>query len=134
MDYRERFSASGRFPGGYRKREGRSSDREILASRLTDRTIRPLFPDGFRCETQVLATLLSYEPGTDPEVLAITGAAAALHLSDLPFEGPVAGIRVARPSDGSWIVFPDGDQRATAVWVDSASRTATTVVETVTVT
>ena len=106
VEYRERLSAAGRFPGGYRKREGRSSDREILSCRLVDRTIRPLFPEGFRSETQVLATVLSFEPDTDPEVLAITGAAAALHLSGIPFEGPVAGVRVAKRADGAWETFP----------------------------
>jgi polyribonucleotide nucleotidyltransferase len=106
VDYRERFSAAGRFPGGYRKREGRNSDREILSSRLIDRTIRPLFPGGFHSEIQVLATVLSYEPGTDPDVLAITGAAAALHVSNIPFQGPVAGIRVVKTAEGEWIAFP----------------------------
>jgi len=111
VEYRERLSAAGRFPGGYRKREGRSSDREILAARLTDRTIRPLFPEGFRCETQVIATVLAYEPGTDPEALAITGAAAALHLSAIPFDGPVAALRVVRTAGGEWAAFPSVEER-----------------------
>ncbi len=82
VEYRERLSAAGRFPGGYRKREGRTSDREILSSRLVDRSIRPLFPEGFRCETQVLATVLAYEPGSDPEILAICfGAGFAIVLA-----------------------------------------------------
>jgi polyribonucleotide nucleotidyltransferase len=114
VEYRERFSAAGRFPGGYRKREGRISDHEILASRLVDRTIRPLFPEGFHNETQLQATVLSFEPGTDPEVLAITGAAAALHISDIPFHGPVAGVRVAKTAEGAWAVFPGALERAGA--------------------
>ncbi len=114
VEYRERLSAAGRFPGGYRKREGRSSDREIIACRLTDRTIRPLFPEGYRCEVQVLATVLSYEPGTDPEVLAITGGAAALHLSGIPFDGPVAGLRLTCTADGDWVVFGGEEDRENA--------------------
>src|SRR5262249_1768770 len=114
VEYRERFSAAGRFPGGYRKREGRITDAEILSSRLIDRTVRPLFAEGFAQETQVQATLLAYEPGTDPEALAITGAAAALHLSSLPFDGPVAGVRVARTGAGNWTAFPGLEQRRDA--------------------
>jgi polyribonucleotide nucleotidyltransferase len=114
VEYRERLSAAGRFPGGYRKKEGRTSDREILACRLTDRSIRPLFPEGYRCEVQVLATVLSYQPGTDPEVLAITGGAAALHLSGIPFDGPVAGLRLTCTSGGHWLVFAGDEDRADA--------------------
>ncbi len=90
VEYRERFSAIGRFPGGYRKREGAASNHEILCSRLIDRSIRPLFPSVFRCETQVLATVLAADPDGDPVLLAIMGASAALHLSDIPWDGPVA--------------------------------------------
>lgn len=131
VEYRERLSAAGRFPGGYRKREGRSSDREILACRLTDRTVRPLFPEGFTCETQVLATVLSYEPDTDPEVLAITGAAAALHLSDIPFDGPVAAARIALTSGGEWVVFPSKAERmgAKLEFVVSISRAGLVMLE-----
>jgi polyribonucleotide nucleotidyltransferase len=114
VEYRERFSAAGRFPGGYRKKEGRTSDREIIACRLTDRTIRPLFPEGYRCEVQVLATVLSFQPGTDPEVLAIVGAAAALHLSGIPFDGPVAGLRLTCTAAGHWMVFAGADDRRDA--------------------
>ncbi|MBD3162828.1 MAG: polyribonucleotide nucleotidyltransferase, partial [Candidatus Eisenbacteria bacterium] len=106
VDYRERFSAVGRFPGGYRKREGAATIHEVLTSRLIDRSIRPLFPSGFRAETQVLATVLSYEPDGDPAVLGILGAAAALELSDLPFDGPVAGIRIGRSPEGAPIAYP----------------------------
>ncbi|MFN8547584.1 MAG: polyribonucleotide nucleotidyltransferase [Candidatus Eisenbacteria bacterium] len=114
VEYRERFSAAGKFPGGYRKKEGRTSDREILACRLVDRTVRPLFPEGFTCETQLLATVLSFEPGTDPEVLAITAGAAALQLSSIPFDGPVAGARVVLTPAGEYVAFPDLEERATA--------------------
>ena len=114
VEYRERLSAAGRFPGGYRKKEGRTSDREIIACRLTDRTIRPLFPEGYRCEVQVLATVLSYQPGTDPEVLAITGGAMALHLSGIPFHGPVAGLRLTCTADGHWLVFAGAEDRTDA--------------------
>lgn len=81
VEYKERFSSAGGFPGGYRKREGRANDFEILTCRLIDRSIRPLFPDGYRCEVQVIANVLAWEPDGDPESLAILGAAAALHLS-----------------------------------------------------
>ena len=114
VEYRERLSAAGKFPGGYRKKEGRTSDREILACRLVDRTVRPLFPEGFTRETQVLATVMSFEPGTDPEVLAITGGAAALQLSSIPFDGPVAGTRVVLTPAGEYIAFPDLEERASA--------------------
>ena len=114
VEYRERLSAAGRFPGGYRKKEGRTSDREIIACRLTDRTVRPLFPEGYRCEVQVLATVLSYQPGTDPEVLAITGGAMALHLSGIPFNGPVAGLRLTCTADGHWLVFAGAEDRTDA--------------------
>ena len=79
-------------------------------ARLIDRPIRPLFPESFRCETQVQATVLSFEPGTDPEVLAIIGAAAALQLSEIPFEGPVAAVRLALTAGGDWVAFPDGSE------------------------
>jgi len=113
VEYRERFSAAGRYPGGYRKREGRISDHEILSSRLIDRTVRPLFAKGFTIETQVLVTVLSYDPESDPEVLAITGATAALHRSALPWAGPVAGVRVARVN-GELIAMPNANEREQA--------------------
>jgi len=113
VEYREKFSAAGRFPGGYRKREGRIADHEILSSRLVDRTIRPLFAKGFTVETQVLVTVLSYDPETDPEVLAISGAAAALQRSSLPWTGPVAAVRVAEV-DGALVAMPSPADRARA--------------------
>ncbi len=95
-DYQERTSAAGKIPGGFFKREGRPSEKETLTSRLVDRPIRPLFPDGFRSETQVIATVLSHDRENDPDVLAVTGASAALEISDIPFQGPIACVRVGR--------------------------------------
>src|SRR5947209_582824 len=94
VDYREYTYAGGRIPGGFIKREGRPSEREILNSRQIDRPIRPLFPEGFRCETQVIAFVLSADTENDPDVVAINAASCALTLSDIPFEGPVGAVRV----------------------------------------
>src|SRR5579864_1722034 len=92
VDYREYTYAAGKFPGGFIKREGRPSEKEILTSRLIDRPIRPLFPEGFQCETQVIALVLSADTENDPDVAAINGASIALSLSDIPFNGPVAAV------------------------------------------
>ncbi len=94
VHYQEKAFAAGRIPGGYLKREGRPSDRETLTSRLIDRPIRPLFPDEFRCETQVIATVLSYDLETDSDILAMIASSAALTLSGVPFMGPVGAARV----------------------------------------
>jgi polyribonucleotide nucleotidyltransferase len=94
VNYQEKAFAAGRIPGGYLKREGRPSDRETLVSRLIDRPIRPLFPDGFRCDTQVIVTVLSHDLENDPDVLAIVAASAALTLSGIPFMGPIGAARV----------------------------------------
>ncbi len=94
VHYQEKAFAAGRIPGGYLKREGRPSDRETLISRLIDRPIRPLFPDEFRCETQVIATVLSYDLETDSDILAMIASSAALTLSGVPFMGPVGAARV----------------------------------------
>jgi polyribonucleotide nucleotidyltransferase len=94
VDYREYNYAAGKIPGGYIKREGRPSEKEILTSRQIDRPIRPLFPEGFRCETQVIALVLSADPDNDPDIMSITGASTALFLSDIPFETPIAAVRV----------------------------------------
>jgi polyribonucleotide nucleotidyltransferase len=94
VNYQEKAFAAGRIPGGYLKREGRPSDRETLVSRLIDRPIRPLFPDGFRCETQVIVTVLSHDLENDPDVLALVAASAALTLSGIPFMGPIGAARV----------------------------------------
>src|SRR6202035_1363810 len=94
VDYREYTYAGGRIPGGFIKREGRPSEREILTSRQIDRPVRPLFPDGFRCETQVIAFVLSADTENDPDVAGINGASAALTISDIPFDGPIGSVRV----------------------------------------
>ena len=94
VNYQEKAFAAGRIPGGYFKREGRPSERETLISRLIDRPIRPLFPDGYRNETQVIVTVLSHDLENDPDILAMVAASAALTLSGVPFMGPVGGARV----------------------------------------
>jgi polyribonucleotide nucleotidyltransferase len=105
VDYREYTYAAGKIPGGYLKREGRPSDREILTSRLIDRPIRPLFPEGYSCETQVIGMVLSAAPDTDPSTLAIVGAGAALAISDIPFEHVLAGVRIGQV-DGKLVADP----------------------------
>src|SRR5207237_5205692 len=94
VDYREYTYAGGRIPGRFIKREGRPSEREILTSRQIDRPVRPLFPDGFKCETQVIAFVLSADTENDPDVAGINGASAALTISDIPFNGPIGAVRV----------------------------------------
>ena len=96
VDYREYTYAGGRIPGGFIKREGRPSEREILTCRQIDRPIRPLFPKGFRNETQVIALVLSADKENDPDILGINAAGCALALSDIPFGGPVGAVRVGR--------------------------------------
>ncbi len=108
-DYQERTFAAGKIPGGFFKREGRPSEKEVLTSRLIDRPIRPSFPDGFCSETQVIATVLSHDRENDPDVVAMTGASAALHVSDIPFNGPIAAVRIGR-LDGQLIVNPTQTQ------------------------
>ncbi len=110
VDYRERPSAYGKIPGGFIKREGKPSEREILTSRVIDRPIRPLFPEGFFHDVVVTALTLSADDQFDPDVLAITGASAALHISRIPFEGPIAGVRICR-IDGEFIANPTYEER-----------------------
>ncbi len=110
VDYREYAYAGGRIPGGFIKREGRPSEREVLTSRQIDRPIRPLFPEGFRNETQVIALVLSADKENDPDVCAINGASAALALSDVPFGGPVGAVRVGRVN-GEFTVNPTYSER-----------------------
>src|SRR5712675_1575768 len=105
VDYREYTYAGGRIPGGFIKREGRPSEREILTSRQIDRPVRPLFPEGFKCETQVIAFVLSADTDNDPDVLGINGASAALTISDIPFLGPIGAVRVGLV-DGQFIINP----------------------------
>ncbi len=105
VDYREYTYAGGRFPGGFIKREGRMSEHEVLTSRMIDRPVRPLFAEGFKCETQVIAFVLSADTENDPDVLAINGASAALTLSDIPFLGPIGAVRVGL-INGQFLVNP----------------------------
>ncbi len=105
VEYREKTSAAGKFPGGFIKREGRPTEKEILSARLIDRPIRPLFPDDFMNETQVIAFVLSYDGENDADVLGAIGASAALTISDIPFLGPMAEVRVGK-IDGKLIVNP----------------------------
>jgi polyribonucleotide nucleotidyltransferase len=109
VDYQEKTFAAGKIPGGFFKREGRPSEKEILTCRLIDRSIRPLFAEGLRCETQVIATVLSADRENDPDVVAMLGASAALHVSDIPFNGPLAGVRIGR-NNGQWIMNPTQSQ------------------------
>ena len=106
VDYQEKAYAAGKIPGGYFKREGRPSEKEVLTSRLIDRPLRPLFPDGYYHETQVIASVLSADKTGSSDVIGITAASAALAVSDIPFDGPVAGIKIGRV-DGQFIVNPD---------------------------
>jgi polyribonucleotide nucleotidyltransferase len=109
VEYRERFYAAGKFPGGFIKREARPSDGEILSSRLIDRPIRPLFPDAFTHETQIFATVISADQENDADVISILGASAALYMSKIPFNTPVAGVRVGR-IQGQWVLNPTFQQ------------------------
>jgi len=113
VEYRERAYAAGKIPGGFFKREGRPSEKEILGSRLIDRPIRPLFPEGFRCDTQVIANVISSDQSNPADVLGIIGASAALMISDIPFDGPIAGVRVGR-IDGEFILNPTIKQTETS--------------------
>ena len=110
VDYRENTYASGRIPGGFFKREGKPSEKEVLTSRLIDRPIRPLFPSEWRHETQVIALVLSADTVSDPDVLAVTGASAALALSEIPFERTIAAVRVGL-IDGQHVVNPTYEER-----------------------
>lgn len=113
VDYREKAAAVGKFPGGYFKREGRPSEKEILTARMTDRPLRPLFPKGYFYDTQIISILLSADGQIDPDILSINGASAALMVSDIPFDGPVAAVRVGRVG-GEFVVNPTHDERASS--------------------
>jgi polyribonucleotide nucleotidyltransferase len=108
-DYRERLAAAGKFPGGFLKREGRPSTKETLSARLIDRPIRPLWPQGFKDEVQVQAFVVASDLQNDGDVLAMNGAAVALHISELPFQGPIASVRVGKV-DGELVAFPTHEQ------------------------
>ena len=113
VDYREKFAAAGRYPGGFMKREGRPSNEEILTMRLVDRVLRPLFPKDYHAETQVMIQLMSHDDEVMPDALAGLAASTAIQLSDIPFEAPISEVRVAR-IDGEFIVNPSASQLAEA--------------------
>src|ERR1700751_2249348 len=111
VDYREKAAAAGKFPGGYFKREGRPTEKETLTSRMTDRPLRPLFPQGYFYDTQIISILLSADGENDPDILAINGASAALCVSDIQFAGPIGAVRVGRVN-GELVANPTHTQRA----------------------
>src|SRR3954449_11341394 len=109
VEYRESNYAAGRIPGNYFRREGRPNEKEVLTSRLIDRPCRPLFAEGYRNETQVIASVISADPDNNPDVIAITGASCALYLSDIPFLNPIAGVRIGL-IEGRYIINPTYDE------------------------
>ena len=114
VEYQEKMYAAGKIPGGFFKREGRPRDQETLNARITDRSIRPLFPDGYRNDVQVICTVMSHDGQNAPDAMALCGASLALHISDIPWAekvGPIAGVRVARDADGKFLVNPTQAQR-----------------------
>ena len=129
-EYVEKTYGGGKIPGGYFKREGKPTDAETLVSRLIDRPSRPLFPKGYRCDTQVIAFAVSFDRENPTDVLAMTGAAAALHLSDIPWDGPYVGVRVVRVN-GQFIINPTFQQRdqSDLEFVVAVSRDAIVMVE-----
>ncbi|MCB0345623.1 MAG: polyribonucleotide nucleotidyltransferase [Bdellovibrionales bacterium] len=130
VDYQEKGYAAGKIPGGFFKREGRPAEHEILACRLVDRPIRPMFPDGFMDEVQIICTVISADGVYSPEILAITAASAALHISKLPFEGPIAAVRVGRV-DGKLLANPTTAQleKSDLDFVVAGSKEAIVMVE-----
>ena len=110
VDYREKAAAAGKFPGGYFKREGRPTEKETLTSRMTDRPLRPLFPQGYFYDTQVISILLSADGENDPDILSMNGASAALTVSDIPFKGPIGAVRIGRVN-GEFIANPTHTER-----------------------
>jgi len=129
-EYVEKTFAAGKIPGGFFKREGRLRDDEILVCRIMDRPLRPLFPDGYRRDTQIIATVLSADKINPTDVLALTGASAALHISDIPWNGPIVGIRVAR-IEGEFVAYPTFEQqeKSDIDLVVAASKDAIVMVE-----
>ena len=130
VDYQEMTYAAGKIPGGFFKREGRPNEREVLTSRFIDRPLRPLFPDGFTHDVQIIATVLSADPENNPDILAIIGASAALEISDIPFKGPIAGVRVAKIDD-QFIINPSYEQfsQSTLDIIIAGSKEAVVMVE-----
>jgi len=113
VDYQEKFASSGKIPGGFLKREGRLSDHEVLISRLVDRALRPMFPDDYHADTQVMISMISYEEGMNPDSLAALAASSALAVSDIPFNGPISEVRVIKTGD-EFAVNPKRDAQAAA--------------------
>jgi polyribonucleotide nucleotidyltransferase len=114
VDYRENTYAAGKIPGGFFRREGRPNEKEVLTSRMIDRPFRPLFPDGWRCETQIIGLVLSADQKNDSDVLALTGASFALNLSDIPFTTPIAAVRMGLSPEGEYLVNPTFEQLETS--------------------
>jgi len=129
-DYRERYAAAGKFPGGFIKREGRPTTKEILTARLIDRPIRPLFPEGFNDEVQIQCFVVASDRQNDGDILAMNGAATSLGLSALPFQGPLASVRLARV-DGAFVPFPSQDdlEESDLDLIVSGSRDAVLMIE-----
>jgi polyribonucleotide nucleotidyltransferase len=127
VEYKEKTYAAGKIPGGFIKREGRPSEKEILAGRLIDRSIRPLFPEGFRNEVQVFVTVISADQENDADVLGLVAASTALSLSPVPWQGPIAGVRVGRV-DGHWILNPTFQQLEVSTLDVVVSGTADSIV------
>ena len=128
VNYQEKYYAAGKIPGGYLKREGRPSDKETLTSRLIDRPIRPLFPEGFKNETQVILTVLSHDTETNPDIVAMIAASSALTLSGIPFMGPIGGCRVGY--DGKdYILNPKINEETQLDLVVSGTQDAVLMVE-----
>lgn len=130
VNYQEKAYAGGKIPGGFFKREGRPSDNETLTCRFIDRPIRPLFPESFLNDTQIMATVVSADQDNDPGILAMIGASAALEVSDIPFLGPIAGVKVGRV-DGQFVCNPTVEQleKSDLEIVVAASRDAVIMVE-----
>ena len=126
VDYEEKLYAAGKIPGGFLKREGKASEKAILCSRLIDRPIRPLFPKGYRNDVQVVATVLSVDMDNTPDVLAMVGTSAALHLSQIPFMGPIAGVVVGLV-DGEFVINPNQEQEAKSLMHLTVAGTADAV-------
>lgn len=130
VDYRERTAAAGKFPGGFLKREGRPTTREILTARLTDRPIRPLFPDGYVEEVQIMSNVMAFDHVNDPDVLSIIGASAALSLAPVPFQGPIAAVRVGMVGD-DFRLMPTAEEMETTTLdlIVAGSRTSVLMIE-----
>src|SRR5574337_1207495 len=130
VDYQERAYAAGKIPGGVFKREGRPHDKETLTARLIDRPLRPLFPEGYRQDVQIIGTVLSADQENDPDVLAVLGASAALAISSIPFLGPIAAVRVGRVG-GKFVLNPTYAQQegADSDLVVAGTRTAVVMIE-----